>query len=128
MVALMRRMLEGGESGIYKKFKEQMSLRNPSVDASFTHYVHFCFEYFFAVFQVRTKRLPPIDSSSDELFGVIMNDAITNDYIEIDQNYYPWFVQLAKQLGRYEHPYESYADLLKGTSFDKEKMVHMMDN
>lgn len=123
MVALMRRMLEGGESGIYKKFKEQMSLRNPSVDASFTHYVHFCFEYFFAVFQVRTKRLPPIDSSSDELFGVIMNDAITNDYIEIDQNYYPWFVQLAKQLGRYEHPYESYADLLKGTSFDKEKMV-----
>ena len=34
MVALMHRMLEGGENGIYKKFKEQMSLRNPSVDAS----------------------------------------------------------------------------------------------
>jgi len=27
-------MLEVGENGIYKKFKEQMSLRNPSVDAS----------------------------------------------------------------------------------------------
>lgn len=126
MVALMHRMLEGGENGIYKKFKEQMSLRNPSVDASFTHYVHFCFEYFFAVFQVRLHQLPSLDSSEDTLFRTIMGDALANDYIEIDYNYYPWFVQLAKQLGRYEHAYEFYADLLKGTSFDKEKMVECL--
>ena len=55
-----------------------------------------------------------------------MNDALTGSNIEIDPKYYPWFVQLAKQLGRYEHAYESYADLLEGTSFDKEKMVECL--
>ena len=126
MVALMRRMLEGGENGIYRKFKEQMSFRNPNFDSSFTHYVHFCFEFFFAVFQLRGQQLPSLDSSDDELFRSIMNDALTNGYIEIDRNFYPWFVQLAKQLGRYEHAYESYADLLEGTNFDKEKMVECL--
>lgn len=122
MVALMRRMLEGGENGIYRMFKEAMDLRNPSVDASFARYVHFCFEYFFGVFQYG-RVLPSLDSSEETLFRKILNDALNNNYIEVDPKFYPWLVQLAKQLGRYEHAYGAYADLLEGTSFDKEKMV-----
>lgn len=124
VVALMRRMLEGGENGIYKKFKSAMEGRFPAVDTSFTHYVHFCFEYFFGVFQYRFNFLPPVNSPDEVLFRIIMNDALTGNYIENDPaNWYPWFVQLAKQLGRYEHAYGDYADLLEGTSFDKEEMV-----
>jgi len=124
MVALMRRMLEGGENGIYMKFKKEMDVTRPYVDASFTHYVHFCFEYFFAVFQYGSYPLPSIDNSDEILFRTILNDALTGNYIENDPaNWYPWFVQLAKQLGRYEHAYEAYDDLLEGTSFDKNEML-----
>ena len=70
--------------------------------------------------------MPAMGSSDDMLFNMIMNDAKTGNYIEIKPEFYPWFVQLAKQLGRYEHDFDAYADLLEGTSFDKEKAVECL--
>ena len=124
MKALIRRMLQGGEQGIYTKFEKRMQEARPDDDRSFTQYVYYCFEYFQGVFQYGVpaeRKMPSLESTDDELLDEMLDDFVRGDYAENNPVLYPYFIQMAKQLGRYAHAYGDFADLLAGTSFDEEQ-------
>lgn len=124
MKALMRRMLQGGEQGIYTKFVKQMQETRPNDDRSFTQYVYYCFEYFLGYFLYgipAQRKLPSLESTDDELLDQMLSDFTAGDYYENNPVKYPYFIQMAKQMGRYAHAYGDFADLLAGTSFNEEQ-------
>ena len=124
MKTLMRRMLQGGEQGIYTKFVKQMQQMRPNDDRSFTQYVYYCFEYFFGYFLYGVpsqRKLPSLDSTDEELVDQILGEFLDGDYEEINPDFYPYQIQSVKQMGRYAHAYGDFADLLAGTSFNEEQ-------
>ena len=124
MKTLMRRMLQGGEQGIYTKFVKRMQETRPNDDRSFTKYVFFCFEFFQGYFQYgipAQRKLPSLESTDDELLNQMLGNFMSGDYHENNPDYYPYLIQIAKEMGRYAHAYGDFADLLAGTSFNEEQ-------
>ena len=124
MKALLRRMLQGGEQGIYAKFVQKMQQMRPNDDRSFTQYVFYCFEFFQGYFQYgipAQRKMPSLDSTDEELVNLMLGEFLAGDYSENDPNNYPYQIQEVKQMGRYAHAYGDFADLLAGTSFNEEQ-------
>ena len=119
MRAIMNRMLENGEDGLYARFLELLRANNISTEGwNYSVYVHDCLQFFFPFFSYETpatRQLPALDSPNDTLIFKIFN---TTFKPERDENDYPYSIQNAKELGCYTHNFSRYDNLLAGTSFD----------
>ncbi len=122
MRAIMNRMLQNSEQGLYAHCLELLAEHNindPTVDYSFTWYVralHEGFFYYFSYGEYGTpSHLPSPDASDDELI-LTMLSAVFNPS---DMSFvYPYEIQTAKELGQLDYDYDAYAEILEGTSFD----------
>ena len=120
MRAIMERMLENGEEGLYARLLELMRANNISTEGwSYTSYVNDCMQFFFQFFCYETpstRQLPAIDSPNDTLILKIFNTTFKPERDEDED--YAYSIQSAKQLGCYTQNFSRYANLLAGTSFD----------
>ena len=122
MRAIMNRMLQNGEQGLYARCLELLdehNINDTAEDYSFTWYVRNLHEGFFYYFsygdQGSPNHLPSLNATDDQLI-LTMLAAVFNPY---DYSFvYPYEIQTAKELGQFDYDYEAYADVLEGTSFD----------
>ena len=120
MKALLERLLENGENGMYASFIELLQANNFSNldEYTFNWYVNGCFDYFFNFFSYETpatRHLPALDTPAYEL----LQKVFSNLFNKVDSSWaYPYAIQSAKELGRPLEDFEPYAELLEGTTFD----------
>lgn len=117
--AIVRRLLEGGEQGLYAKALEMVGEKFPDYVFDFTQYTVACMEYPFGIYSYDEGDILPLDTPEEKLLDTIVIDwveGVIED--EFGDNLYCSNVQQAKQLGCYTYTGEAYADLLEGTSFD----------
>ena len=121
MRALMERLLQNGENGMYARFAElveQDNLIDHSIDRNFTWSVNYCLDYFFNFFSYltpSTRQLPSLDTPTDQLLEEVFSDLFEHKDLSI---IYPYCIQAAKELGSPIMDFEYYSSLLQGTAFD----------
>ena len=128
MEALMERLLEDGEQGLYARCLELLEDHGITHDYTYNWYPHDCFTYnwyvhdclafffnFFSYQTPATRQLPSLSESDDQLLLTIFE----NTFAQVDYGFlYPYYVQTAKELGQFFYDYSVYANLLDGTAFD----------
>ena len=118
MIALMGRLLQNGEQGLYVRLLQLLQANHLNTDLTFTGYVNGCLGYFFSFFSYKTpatRQLPALDMPDDQFLTTIFEEVFDNE----DQSYiYPYYIQCAKELGQYICDYDAYASQLEGTAFD----------
>ncbi len=118
MIALMGRLLQNGEQGLYVRYLQLLQANHLNTDLTFTGYVNGCLGYFFSFFSYKTpatRQLPTLDMPDDQFLTTIFEEVFDNE----DQSYiYPYYIQCAKELGQYICDYDAYASQLEGTAFD----------
>ena len=119
MIALMGRLLQNGEQGLYARYFQLLQANHlNSSDLTFTGYVNGCLGYFFNFFSYNTpatRQLPALNMPDDLLLTTVFKEVFDN----VDQSYmYPYYIQCAKELGQYICDYDAYASQLEGTAFD----------
>ncbi len=125
MRALMERLLQDGENGIYARFVELAEENNifKPEEQTYNWYVDNCFDWFFSYFSYQTpatRQLPALDTPADELIRTVLSDLFEN----VDYSWtYPYYIQAAKELGRPVVDFEPYNDLLEDTSFNIDEIM-----
>lgn len=123
MSALLRRLLESGENGLYAKALKMVGEQFPDYNFDFTQYVVACMEYPFGIYSYAEDEILPPDTSDEKLLERIVADwvqEVVED--EFGDIFYCSNIQQAKQLGSYIYTGEAYADLLEGSSFDASRV------
>ena len=119
MIAVLNRMLQGGESGLYARFLELLREANITEEYSYTDYVASCFHYIFSFFSYQTpstRHMASLDLPNDQFINTVLKEVFhpTDD----GSSTYPYGIQTAKELGQFIFDYNAYANVLNGTSFD----------
>lgn len=126
MRALMNRLLQEGEHGLYTRFLElveENNLNDPNNEITYTSFVNDCVEYFFAFFSYQTpatRHMADLNLPDDELITTIFKDLF--ERVDLS-SFYPYCIQTAKELENYVNDFTPYANLLEGTSFDFNKIL-----
>ena len=121
MRALMGRLLQDGEHGLYARFLELVEenhIPNPDGELTFTYYVSESMEYFYRYFSYQTpatRQLADINWPDDKLITTVFKNLF--DKVDLSP-IYPYYIQTAKELGIYIHDFSAYNSLLEGTAFD----------
>lgn len=124
MKAVMRKTLENGENGVYKDVCEKMKKDGKEVP-SFTKFVFNLFDDLFQIYQYepddkeRIEQMELLLSDNDALLKELCKSIIDNDTDDL----YCYWVECAKQQGLPNAGYDYFADLLEGTSFDKNEVL-----
>ena len=127
MKDVIRKSLENGEDGIYKDVCKQMKDEGKEVP-SFTKYVFNLFDALFQVYQYtpaeneRIAKMTEIKDDKDALLKYLCEVIVDND----DEILYSYWIDSAKEQGLQNPGYEYFADLLEGTSFDKDKVMQSL--
>ena len=119
MIAVLNRMLQGGESGLYARFRELLREANITEEYSYTDYVASCFQYIFNFFSYQTpstRQMASLDLPNDQFINTVLKEVFhpTDD----GSSTYPYGIQTAKELGQFIFDYNAFANVLNGTSFD----------
>ena len=119
MIAVLNRMLQGGESGLYARFRELLREANITEEYSYTDYVASCFHYMFSFFSYQTpstRHMASLDLPNDQFINTVLKEVFhpTDD----GGSSYPYGIQTAKELGQFIFDYNAFANVLNGTSFD----------
>ena len=120
----IRKALKDGEDGLYKAVCEQMKTEGQRVPV-YTEYVFNLFDTFFQVFQYTSQndgRQETLEemATNDETLVTEVSNAIEGNR---DETIYPFFVESAKEMGWQDNGYDYFADLLDGTSFNRENVL-----
>ncbi|MBO4340871.1 MAG: hypothetical protein J5835_05535 [Bacteroidales bacterium] len=125
--AIIRRLLKGGEQGLYAKASKMVSEKYPDYTFDFTEYVVACMEYPFGIYSYAEEELLPPETSDEDLLERVAVDwvqGVIED--ELGDMFYSCNIQQAKQMGSYLYTGKAYADLLEGTSFDSAKIPRII--
>ena len=127
MKTAIRNALQDGEDGLYQTACELFEADNQRIPA-FTEYVFDLFDSFFQVFQYSTH-----NDGRPELLEQLATDdeALVNQIYTIigenrDETYYSYWVECAKQMGWQNNGYDYFADLLEGTSFNRDEVLPLL--
>ena len=119
MIAVLNRMLQGGESGLYARFRELLREANITEEYSYTDYVASCFQYIFNFFSYQTpstRHMASLDLPNDQFINTVLKEVFHPT--DNGSSTYPYGIQTAKELGQFIFDYNAYANVLNGTSFD----------
>lgn len=120
----IRKALKDGEEGLYKAVCEQIKTEGQRVPV-YTEYVFNLFDTFFQVFQ----SIPQNDGRQEKLEEMVTNDEVLVTEVcntigdNRDETIYPFFVESAKEMGWQDNGYDYFANLLEGTSFDRDEVL-----
>lgn len=120
----IRKALTDGEEGLYKSVCEQIKTEGQRVPV-YTEYVFNLFDTFFQVFQSipqndgRQEKLEEMATNVEVLVAEVSNTIGDNR----DETIYPYFVESAKEMGWQDNGYDYFADLLEGTSFNRDDVL-----
>ena len=124
MKTAIRKALQDGEDGLYKAACERLEAENQRIP-EFTEYVFDLFDTFFQVFQYipqnegRTEQLKQLATDDEALVTQVCTIIGENR----DETYYSYWVECAKQMGWQNNGYNYFADLLEGTSFNRDYVL-----
>lgn len=124
MKILIRRGLENGEDGIYLDVCKQMEADGKRVPI-YTEYVFNLFDTFFQIFQYdpspaeRVRRMQEMMDSNDVFVKNVIELIDDNRDVELTA----YWVECAKELGMLDSGYDYFADLLDGTTFDRDMLL-----
>jgi hypothetical protein len=124
MKALIRRGLENAESGIYQDVCKKMEADGKRVPI-YTEYVFNLFETFFQLFQYDPSPAERIRRMQEMMDS---NDVFVEKVIELiddnrDETFAAYWPECAKEFGMIDSGYDYFADLLDGTSFDRNMVL-----
>ena len=120
----IRKALKDGEEGLYKTVCQQMETEGQRVPV-YTEYVFNLFDSFFQTFQYtpqndgRLEKLEEMATHDDVLVEEVGNAIEDNR----DEAFYPFLVESAKEIGWQDNGYQYFADLLEGTSFNRDDVL-----
>lgn len=126
MRALMNRLLQDGERGLFARFLqllEENNLSDPDNAYTYTTYVNGCIHYFFSFFSYQTpatRHMADLNLPDDKLLTTVFEEVFKQ---EDNSDFYPYNIQIAKELGTYINDFTPYADLLEGTTFDINELL-----
>ena len=124
MDAGIRRYLTDGEQGLYKAFCDSLKLADEEIP-SYSEYVFNVFEIYFYAFSYndRFTRGECMANATDDMHRLyqLWHTLLVANHIESWA--YTYWIECVKEQGMYTHDYDRYADLLSGTSFDKEESM-----
>lgn len=124
MKAVIRRALENGENGYYKDVCRLMK-SDGKEEPTFTKYVFNLFDLLFQVYQYmpsdeeRIVKMTIMQDDKDAMLKYLCDIIVDND----EEDLYSYWVECAKELGLQNDGYAYFADLLEGTSFDKDMVI-----
>ena len=82
MIALMGRLLQNGEQGLYVRLLQLLQANHLNTDLTFTGYVNGCLGYFFSFFSYKTpatRQLPALDMPDDQFLTTIFEEVFDNE-------------------------------------------------
>lgn len=124
MKVLIRRGLENAENGLFRDVCQKMEADGKRVPV-YTEYVFNVFETFFQLFQydpLPAERIRRMQEMMDS------NDVFAKSVIELiddnrDEAFAAYWAESARELGMPDSGYDYFADLLDGTSFDRNMVL-----